>query len=544
MTTTPAKLAAPPQTAQVAWINRQWAEHPVNGLTPARLAGLLRQAEQGDITAQADLFSDIEERDAHIFAELSKRRRAVTKLDWSLVPPQDATPAEKQSSEKLEALIRSMEELPQLLFALTDAIGHGFSAVEIEWTRRRDGIWIPKRFHPRGQRMFQLVRTDLCEELRLCDMTATGQELRPLSWLLHTSAARNGSMARTPLCRTLSWLFLYKAFALGDWAEFLEVYGYPIRIGKYGPNASKDERETLLTAVIDIGRRAGGIIPESMNITLLDAVDGDPKAFSELIAWAEKSASKAILGGTLSSQADGATSTNALGTVHDDARLDIRDDDAISLAGTLTRDLVLAIGQVNGLVLDPLRCARWVFDTQQPEDLSLYAEALPKLVSIGMLIDRDWAHERLRIPKASSPESALKADSGAVSPNPSIAALTQEKASRNFAGAIAASFAPVEREAQHQTMVDALETETSGALGDWIASIKAMVERAESMEQLRNNLLGAYGHLPVERMAAVMETGFALRALQGLSDVQDESNVKRPAGGGAENTSNTSNARG
>lgn len=415
------------------------------------------------------------------------------------------------------------------MFDLTDAIAKGFSAVEIEWARRRDGLWIPKRFHFRDQRLFKIARMAGSEEVRLNDMSAQGQRLQQLGWILHRSKARSGSMVRAPLFRTLVWAFLPKAFALNDWSEFLEVYGYPMRLGKYSPAATKEERATLLRAVVDLGRRAGGIIPESMNLSLLDAVTGDPEAFHAMVSYQDKLISTAILGGTLTTQADGKSSTNALGNVHNEVRMDLRDDDAQNLAATLTRDLVLAIGSVNGLVNDPLRCPRWQFDTQQAEDLTAYADALPKLVGVGMQIDADWAHERLKIPKASTPANALKTPTSPAAANPSNVAGIPEKAASNFAGAIAAANQPDAIDVPHETVLNQIEKETESALGDWLNTLKAKVERAESMEALRNDLINSYGHLPVERMAAVMQAGFALRALQGMEDVLAETKQQQGA---------------
>ncbi len=79
------------QTSDVAWLTNQWQEHPVVGLTPARLHKLLLGAEQGSLQAQADLFADMEERDGHIFSEMDKRRKGVNGLPWGINPPKNAT---------------------------------------------------------------------------------------------------------------------------------------------------------------------------------------------------------------------------------------------------------------------------------------------------------------------------------------------------------------------------------------------------------------------------------------------------------------------
>ena len=47
------------------------------------------------------------------------------------------------------------------------------------------------------------------------------------------------------------------------------------------------------------------------------------------------------------------------------------------------------------------------FDLSQPEDLAVYADALPKLVGIGMEIPAAWAREKLAIPAAVEGEVVL-----------------------------------------------------------------------------------------------------------------------------------------
>jgi len=54
-------------------------------------------------------------------------------------------------------------------------------------------------------------------------------------------------------------------------------------------------------------------------------------------------------------------------------------------------------------------------------------------------------------------------------------------------------------------------------------AIRRLVEEAESLEQLRDALLAAYGDLPVERLAEVMAMGFAAAELAGRYEVREES---------------------
>lgn len=143
---------------------------------------------------------------------------------------------------------------------------------------------------------------------------------------------------RAALFRQLVWTYLFKNHSVGDLAEFLELIGV-LRLGKYPPNASDKEKATLLRALAAIGHNASGIIPEGMLIEFHNVAPGDPKAFQAMIDWCERNQSKVILGGTLTSGADGQASTNALGNVHNEVRKDLRDGDIRQANTTLTRDL-------------------------------------------------------------------------------------------------------------------------------------------------------------------------------------------------------------
>ena len=95
---------------------------------------------------------------------------------------------------------------------------------------------------------------------------------------MHTHRSRSGCIARTGLFRVLAWPWLFKNFAVRDLAEFLEIYGLPLRLGTYNPNTSDDKaRATLLRAVIGIGHDAAAIVPEGMKIEFKEAARASPR---------------------------------------------------------------------------------------------------------------------------------------------------------------------------------------------------------------------------------------------------------------------------
>lgn len=402
-----------PQTARVGWVRSEFAEHPSRGLTPQRLHHILEEAEQGHLAAQADLFSDMEEKDGHILAEMSKRKRALLTLDWSVAAPRDANSAEKKMAEQLQEWLTDLADLDDVLLDCLDGIGHGFSALEIAWHRLgRD--WLPQSLTHRPQRWFQTVPLD-GNALRLRDGSTEGAEPWAFGWVIHKHRAKSGYLTRAGLHRVLAWPYLFKNYSVRDLAEFLEIYGLPLRVGKYPGGATKEEKATLLRAVAEIGHNAAGIIPEGMMIEFQNAAQGSHEPFQAMMDWCERTQSKAILGGTLTSQADGKSSTNALGNVHNEVRHDLTVSDARQLQGTLTRDLLYPLAVLNFGQVDPRRLPRLVFDTREPEDLKLYADSLPKLVGLGVKVPVKWVHEKLAIPQAQDDDEVL------VAPRPEMA---------------------------------------------------------------------------------------------------------------------------
>ncbi|HCE8209793.1 TPA: DUF935 family protein, partial [Pseudomonas aeruginosa] len=224
-----------PQTAQLTSLHHEVAGHPSRGLTPSRLASLLDSAEQGDIVAQYELFEDMEEKDGHIHAEMSKRRRAVAQLDWDIVPPDNATAKEKEAAAALYNLMQGLDDFEEVIFDTTDAIGKGFACQEFDGWQRVDGNWLPKAIIHRPQSWFQLPR-GVRQEIRLRGPSG-GTPLQPFGWITHVHKSKSGYLERSALFRVLVWPYLFKNYSVGDLAEFLEIYGIPMRVGKYPTGA-------------------------------------------------------------------------------------------------------------------------------------------------------------------------------------------------------------------------------------------------------------------------------------------------------------------
>lgn len=528
---------------ETATLHREHATHPSTGLNPARLAAIFIEAEQGDLIAQAELFMDMQEKDTHIAAEMSKRIMAVKKLDWELRPPRNATATEKKNTQTLQDLIADEIDIGDLRLNALDAIGHGYSCIELGWKRNLQDIWFPNQLEHRPPTWFT-TPPDQRNTLHLRDSgTAYGVPLQPFGWIPHFHKSRAGYIARTGLFRALAWPYLYKNYSVRDLAEFLEIYGLPIRIGKYPTTAGDKEKRDLLRAVLSIGHNAAGIIPDTMQFELAKVVgSGNADSFMAMVNWCEASQSKSILGGTLTSST-GANGNRSLGDVHNEVRLDIRDDDATQLDQTLSSYLVYPMAMLNGLFADN-RCPSFVSDTQEPDDLQLYSDALPKLADAGARIPLSYINKKLKIPEQKGDEPILQASNikppAPVQPEPAAASLaalagilntlnTKVGVSHGSDAATSQSGQgdnPAQQADIDPTPVDAQTDILAAAAADAVESlineIRKKAEQAESLAALRDDLANSYGHLDSSTLTAVMTLGFTAADLSGRFDVESE----------------------
>lgn len=464
---------AEPQTARTTALHRIFEEHPARGLTPANLNRILGAAEQGDLTAQHDLFRDMEDRDGHILTEMFKRKAALQGLDWTIVPPPDASSREKADAEWLSEIIASLE-LEDIILDAMDAVGHGFACQEVSWGSAGKEK-LPVKFEHRPQSWFQLDRATR-SQIRLKDNSADGAELWPFGWIVHVHKAKSGYLARGGIHRTLAWPYLFKNYSVRDLAEFLEIYGLPLRLGTYPIGASAREKSTLLNAVMSIGHAAAGIVPEGMAIDFKEAAKGQSDPFEFMIGWCENTQSKIILGQTLSADAKPTGLGSGVSNLHNEVRHDILAADARQVARSLTRHLVWPILAINRPGADPARCPKFRFDLGETEDLVAFAEALPKLAAAGMEIPVEYAHEKLRIPRAKDGEPMLGGSQGAprghfldpAAPGPQGALQKPEKP------------AALKREGDTAPAPDALDQLANDALESWEPDFTALLAPIQS----------------------------------------------------------------
>ena len=109
------RALAEQQTSRLGHLHREFQNHPSRGLTPARLAAILEDAEQGQLMAQHELFADMEEKDGHVMAEMAKRKRALLGVPWTIEPPPDANRAEQRAADAVREMLTELPDLEDVI---------------------------------------------------------------------------------------------------------------------------------------------------------------------------------------------------------------------------------------------------------------------------------------------------------------------------------------------------------------------------------------------------------------------------------------------
>lgn len=421
------EYAAPTLTG----VRTLWTETVAAGLTPQRLAGLLRAADDGDHRAYLTLAEEMEEREPHYASVLGTRKRAVKRLPVQVEAVSDQ-PRDIEIAEACQAMTRR-PGFKSMIEDCLDGLGKGYSCVEIVWDRSA-ARWQPK-YEWRDPRFFTFDRVKR-NEIRLLDEAdmMNGIELPPYKFITHLPKLKSGIPIRGGLARLVAWSYMAKMYTFKDWLAFVEVFGMPLRVGKYGSNATDRDIEILKTAVANLGSDAAAVLPDSMKIEFQDAAKstGGDKLFLVLAEWIDKQISKAVLGQTMTAD-DG--SSQAQAKVHDEVRGDIRDADAEQIEETLNRDLIKPFVDLN---FGPQEQYPWLqLQIAEQEDIKALSEALDKLVPLGFRVEQSVISDRMGLPipdKNAKPEDLLGMPKAAPATVPPVVAANRSLA-LNSAGA-------------------------------------------------------------------------------------------------------------
>ena len=507
----------PVRSLATVQVRDKWGLYPANGLTPQRLAHILREADQGDMLQQAELFSQLEERDGHLASIFQTRKLAISGLEWKFAPFSDDA-KDKQIAEDFAAVWEELDT-DELLLDMMDAVSKGVSFTALSWTLQdgrftvNSSEWLDQKHwrYDLDDKRFRLMT----DEQPLGLLPQFGQAIE------HRYKARSGSPTRAGVMRTCVWMYLFKNYSIKDWVTFSEVYGMPVRIGKYDPSTGKEERQALELAIMMIGSDAAGIISKDTEIELLEAAKASSvDVYQKLIELCEATQSKAVLGQTLTS-GEGQHGTQALGNVHEEVRQDLKKADARAVSKSLRMQLIRPWIVFNYGAEYADRAPKPVPQISDPEDLVATSTVVVNLYGLGMPIPVPWAQEKFGIPAPQGEEEVLRL---AAPTNTLPPPQTDDKTKLT---ALAAGSPPPGRASllTGTLFADALaESGREGVASEALAKVgqvEAAVRSAGSLEEAKAALAALYGDLPRSDMLRVLEAALTLAELAGAYSARE-----------------------
>lgn len=433
------------------------------------------------------IYDDLE-RDGHAYSVLQKRRMAVIARDWTVNAASDS-PIDQEAADVVRAQL-SGGRFDQLTLGLLDATLKGYAVAEVMWAVE-DGQLVFKKVIDRDQRRF-VFTTDAELRMLVPENMLTGVELPPRKFIRHSFGAKDGNPYGLGLGTRLFWYVWFKRQVTANWLIFTDKFASPTAVGEYPPGTPKAEQDKLLRAAAALSQETAVVIPQGLVLKLLEASrTGSVDAYERFLTYCDQMISEVVLGESLTTSA-GKNGSRALGEVHNEVRLELVKADADLLSDTLNDTIVRWIVELNVPGAKPPTVYR-VF----PEDLDARAERDGKIMKLGFQPTEEYVRqtygdgwERRQAPAPVSlgagapPEFAAPPDAD---PADLIGAQAQGSAGR--------------------------------AMGELIDPIRELVNRAPSLEALRDGLMGLYPKLDSAAFSALMQKALTTAHLAGRHEV-------------------------
>jgi phage gp29-like protein len=529
-----------PETREIAvtTIRDRWSNYPSGGLTPQSLATIFKEADMGDVARQAELFEEMEEKDAHLFSQIQTRKNAVTGLDYDVTAWSDAA-EDKKIRDFVADCIFAMDAFEETELHMLDAIGKGYSQAELMWQIDSgravidDIRWIHAKkavFYERGAAS-QWQKS--CEIPRILTeaQPINGEEMPPFKLVYHRYKARSGYDTRAGLLRIVAWMYLFKNYAIKDWVAFAEVFGMPLRLGKYDPAASREDKDALRAAIYSLGSDAAGIISKNTEIEFVEAVKnaGTNNIYEALANFCDAQMSKAILGQTATTEGTPGRLGNE--DAQDRVRHDLIRADAEALANTIRGQIIRPLVGFNFGWDKPLPWFK-IFH-ERPEDTEKLSVMYKNLHEMGQPISVEHVADRFKVPLPQEGETPLPAP--AARNNAPIAAKNKPSGDDLTGGRVVIAKAasdPSNEDTGAGTAIDPADViaerlgkDSLAAMDAMIAPLQRLVNEAADLEDLRDRIIDLYQEMSPADLGTIIARAMLLAEASGRLDIREEASL-------------------
>lgn len=377
-------------------------------LTFAQLAAQIQSGKDGDLATTLALYEEMEQRDLRLRSVANTRRLALTGLDYEIVSASESMEEEADKTLADDAAVYVRETLKRLegldgtLKHLATAIGPNLAVAEIEWVNLTPVAIFPVPSDRLTMRLYESTDVRIITKEERLGMVCTSPK-----FVVHVPESTSGSPLWKSLSEAQAWIWLLKKLALADWGTFCEIFGMPVRVGKYKPGASPEEKTVLFDMLKNIGTSAWAAISEATSLEFVESTQRGIAPFEALLNFCNRETAIGWLGGNLTTDNTGATGSLASAVVQNDVRDDLRDDDIKNESFTVGTQIIAPMCEWEFPGQDvPLPNFRRV----KPETLDRLKEAqlFRAAQGAGAQIPKAWGYKRLGIPEPQEGEDVLE----------------------------------------------------------------------------------------------------------------------------------------
>ncbi len=453
----------------------------------------------GDYQVYADAL-----RDDHVRSGINQRIYGVISKPWE-VKKGGEKPIDIEAAEFIKKQIEGIE-FDRITMKMLYGIFYGFSVGEAMFARdgarvvldrSRDGIKV------RNRRRFAFDG-DGNLRLKTVNHTMPGELMPDRKFIVATFGAdHDDAPYGLGLAHYLYWLVWLKRNVTRFWAFYLDKFSSPTAVGKYPSGTDKPDQQKLLDALRAIQRDSAVVVPEGMEVMLLEALKSSAADHKGFVDQMNEAILMVCLGQT-------ATSKGTAGKLGSDSERETVKDailkaDSDMLSERFNRTIITWLCEWNF----PGAVPPTVYRVFSDEDLDARIDRDVKISGMGFRPTLKYVQETYG---GEWEESAAPAADGGEN-------LTQSGGKAAFAEPDEAEIDPTSSDSQTDILAD--QSASAGKL--MLDKVRELVDNAESLEQLRDDLLTAYGDLDSSQLVNVMELAFIVADLSGRYDVQEES---------------------
>lgn len=427
-------------------------------------------------------------RDDQVQATWAQRQLATVSAEWE-VEPGGPRRQDKAAAEFLREQLQAIR-FDRATKGMLYGVFYGYAVAECLWGR--DGRFVTlDQLRVRNRRRF---RFDGAGRLRLLTADQPNGELLPdrKFWHFATGADHDDEPYGQGLGHWLYWPVFFKRNGLRLWLVFLDKFGQPTAKGTFPQSSTEGQKQKLLQALQAVHSDSGVIVPDGMQIELIEAARSGTADYTSLYDRMDRAIAKVILGHTGSSE----SAPGRLGG--EDMASDVRDDivkaDADVVCESFNRSVAKWLTEWNFPNAATPRVWRKM---EQPEDLNKLAERDERVARLGYRPNLRYVQERY-------------GDGWEVDNRPPPAAplgfSERDDASAKRRG---------------DMMTDRLEREAEPAWGEMMEPVRRLLANAGSLEEVRDGMAALYAEMPSEQLANVMQKAIAAAELSGRADVSE-----------------------